>query len=304
MKLEHGWIVAAAVLSGCAVDPGNEESVAQTREALPSSCITATQTIYEAGLPKKMKPLDTHFCWLTMASGNFDGEQPDSWYDTGLGVEVQSDGYWWVVNRAYSGAGVAQARCVARSCFTGDGVNDEVWISTHNISAIATANGSCDTDTNYTAWWGDAATVLRWWPGPGGTNGSGENTQVVQSNNAFSASAIHAADCYHDGLGRFITGRAVSLFVGTPSSGQLALFTGSDFWVQGNYTLPLGIYSDEAVCFFTRIFGRFAGAGESVRIYQVASGNRYQWYAKSTQGGSGSGVKGQGKCFWYNQWNK
>jgi hypothetical protein len=294
---------------GCAVEPhAGSEDTAAVREPIAASCITDTNIIYEAGPAKKLKPLATHFCWMTMASGNLDGAQPDWWYDTGLGVEVQTDGEgvanWWVVNRAFSGGGVAQARCVARSCFTGDGVNDQVWISTHNISAIATANGSCATNTNHTAWWGDAATVLRWWPGPGKTNGSGENTQVVQSGNAFSASAIHAADCYHDGLGRFITGRAVSLFVGTPNSGQLALFTGSDFFVQGNYTLPLGVYSDEAVCFFTRIFGKFAGAGESVRLYQVASGGRYQWYAKSTQGGSGSGVKGQGKCFWYNQWNK
>jgi hypothetical protein len=308
MKLMLGMLGGVLVACGtsAANDPQQREPAGRSQEAIATSCITETQTYYSVthGTQAKMKPLSTHFCWLTMANGDFNGEQPDDWYDTGQGVEVQSDGYWYVVNRDYNGNGTTQARCVALSCFTGDGQDDVVWVSTSNMSSIATANGSCDSHTNYTAWWGDAATVLRFWPGPGNTNGSGENVQVVQSSNASTASGIHAADCYSDGIGRFISGRAVSLFVGTPSSGQLAQFTGSDFVVSGDYTLNLGVHTDEAICFFTRIFGKFRGAGESVRVYQVADGSRYLWYAKSQQGGSGSGVKGQGKCFWFNQWDK
>jgi hypothetical protein len=283
------------------------EATARVRQPLAPECVTSTQTIFQAGhgVARRMRSASTHFCWLTMASGNFNGEQPNTWSDTGLGVAVRSDGDWWLVNNDFNdNDGVAQGRCVPLSCFSGDGIDDEVWVSTHNISAIATANGSCDSQTTATAWWGDAATILRWWPGPGSTNGSGENAQVGQSNDPFAPSSIHAADCYHDGVGRHILGRAVSLFVGTPGSGQLATFTGGDFWVQGDFTVDLGVYSDEAICYFTKIFGKFRGAGEQVRLNQIADGSRFMWQARSKQGGSGSGVKGQGKCFWFNQANK
>jgi hypothetical protein len=106
------------------------------------------------------------------------------------------------------------------------------------------------------------------------------------------------------GLGHWITGRSVSLFAGTPSSGQLAMFTGSDFWVSGNFTLNLGVHSDEAICYFTQVFGKFRGGGESVRLYQVADGSRWLWYAQATQGTGGKQVKGVGKCYYFNQSNK
>jgi hypothetical protein len=284
---------------------GEEEETETVVSAL-GICDGASTNVHSAGAnsAKKLSSLSTHFCWVTKFSGNFNGQQPDNWGDTGQGLKQRPDGFWWLENNAYSGGGNVEARCVPKSCFHGDGVNDQVSFSVHNISAIATADGECDADTNNTAWWGDAATMLHFWPGPGNTNGSGENVQVIQSTNAFTSSGIQAADCYHDGLGRFITGRATSLFVGTPNSGQLALFTGAQFSTWGDNTLNLGVFTDEAICYFTKVYGKFRGAGESVRIYQVASGSRFLWYAKSAQGGSGEGVKGSGRCFYFNQSNK
>jgi len=99
-------------------------------------------------------------------------------------------------------------------------------------------------------------------------------------------------------------GRAPSLFVGTPSSWQPALFTGAQFSVWGDYTLNLGVFADEAICYFTKIYGQFRGAGESVRVYQMGQDGRMVWHARSAQGADGQSVKGSGRYFWYNQWNK
>ncbi len=296
-------LAAVAALTGCGGDGLDGEPVAATRETVSLACLEESTEFYN--VPQRLKSASTHLCWVTKFTGRFNGSQTDETEDVGQGVMVGQDGYWWLQNNAApTNDGQVEARCVRKSCFTGDGTDDVVWVSTHNISAIATANGTCATSKTYHGWWGDAATLLRWWPGPGDTNGSGENVQVLQSFDAFKSSGIQAADCRHDGLRGSIIGRANSLFVGTPDSGQLAQFTGSQFSVWGDNTLDLGVFADEAICYFTKVYGQFRGAGESVRLYQVAQGSRNVWFARSRQGADGASVKGSGQCFYYNQSNK
>ncbi len=308
-----GWafrsllLVPAALALSCG-DPGADgtESPVRTQQELGASCVSSTET-YHTNSSKQAKVIEsatTHFCWMT----RFGGSKASSDYNGlgGGGVYIGTDDNWYLDND--SSNLTTEARCVPKTCFTGNGVDDVVWVSTHDISARANCGGPPVTETNYTGWWGDAATVLRWFPGPGATNGSGENVQIIQSLNASKSTGIQAADGYHEhdesgDPSRPIMGQAVSLFVGTPNSGQLAQFTGAEFSVSGDYTLNLNVHTDEAICYFTKIYGGYRGAGDYVRLYQVADGSRNLWYARSRQD-DGSGIRAVGRCFYFHQSNK
>jgi hypothetical protein len=183
-------------------------------------------------------------------------------------------------------------------------VDDVNWIS-DGFAAIANRfsnDNSCDNWATST-WWGDGATVLMGHPGPGRTEGGGEYSNVTLSSDPFASSKVTANDCYRDN--KPIYADAVSLFVGTPSGGRAAHYTGIPFLVSGNSTLPLGVYTTDAFCFFTHITGKFRGGGESERLYTVkeSSTGKYIWYAESTQGSAGSSNRSEGRCYYYHQWD-
>jgi hypothetical protein len=306
--MKSGWIssvflLAVVAASGCGGEgPSNDDGQLGKNQAAVGEC-PASETLgvgtVNGPYSLALHPTNTHVCWLTGVWGRFDGQRscPD-----GVSVQAHANGWWYLEARNSEEYG--EARCAPLSCFTGDGVNDVVWDSTDNFSAIAAADGpTCD---NYqsNAWWGDAATIEQYWPGCSDTEGGGEYTAISQSNLPFSSSKVVANDCTSDGLGRIINSFGTSLFVGTPSGGKACHFTGSPFSVSGNYTLNLNVYTDEAICYFTKISGKFRGGGEFVKVYPVSvGGGRYKWYAKSTQGGDGSAVSASGRCFWFHQWD-
>jgi hypothetical protein len=286
--------ISGLVLQGCGASPS--EDPAHLEQAL--SCSASARTVYTVSNndSTKLMPAATNFCWLTKSGGNFDGVAGYS----GIFVYPQSDGYYHLEGNGQGDVG--EARCVPLSCFSGDGVNDVVWVS-DQFGAIANAgNGSCDSWSTQ-AWWGDAATILEAHPGPGRTAGGGEAANVSLSSDPFSSSYVQANDCQEDNKPIYANG--VSLFVGTPSGGKAAHYTGIPFSVSGNYTLNLGVHTDEAICFFTHISGKFRGGAEFERLYtsyESATG-RYLWYAQSSYGSSGGHLNGQGRCYYYNQWD-
>ena len=293
-----GFIALIALaIQGCGAaasegDPGESE-------AALGECGAFSQSFYSISSPGDvlLKPSSTHFCWLTKSSGNFDG---GNGY-TGLFVQTEGDGSWHLVSSGPGGSG--EARCTPLSCFSGDGVNDVVWMS-NGRAAIASSSrtGTCDHYSN-DMWWGDAASVLTAHPGSGRTAGGGEYADVTLSSSAFSPSTVNAGDCVGDS--KPIIANAVSLFVGTPSGGKVPHYTGTPFATWGTFTLNLGVYTDDAFCFFTHITGGFRGGGESVRLFTQyeASSGRYLWYAQTTQGGAGNQVRGEGRCYYYHQWD-
>ncbi|MBK7585284.1 MAG: hypothetical protein IPI67_34485 [Myxococcales bacterium] len=303
MVIASATFLAVPLMASCSGSDPDDEATATASGALgqcPHSNL-AWATAQNGGAIA-MRPISTWVCWLTQAAGRFDGEKG---YDVGINVEMRNDGWWWLTTRATQEYG--EAACAPRSCFTGDGANDVVWVSTENISTWAGASGgSCDHDQS-NAWWGDAATIEQAWPGmpgPGRTAGGGESVDVAQSSNPFGSSILSSNDCQEVDSNYGIRAQANSLFVGTPSGGKACHFTGVPFSVSGNVTLNLGVYTDDAICYFTHIHGKFAGGGEKVRIYPVdAGGGRFLWYARSWQGGSGSSINAKGRCYFYNQWD-
>lgn len=244
-----------------------------------------------------IRSLSDHVCWLTKAGGRFDGQKGSN---VGVSVEPRNDGNWWLVTRSTEEYG--EAHCLPLSCFRGDGVDDVVWVSTSNLSALAVSSGSCDTDSS-NAWWGDAATIAQAWPGgtgPGRTEGGGEYVHVQQSLNPFGSSVLTAGDCqWRDGPGGWIRNQGTSLFVGTPSSGVAASFSSGVSTITGNSTKDLNVFADDAICYFTHIHGKFRGGGEYVRLFQQpdAASGRDKWFAQAGQGSAGSDIYAQIRCF-------
>lgn len=240
-----------------------------------------------------LRPTATHFCWLTKASGDYDGDNGAS---AGIYVLPQSGGYWHLVSESGSSS-YGEAKCVPRSCFRGDGANDVVWVS-GQFGALANS-GASSCDYNETAaWWGDAATVLQSWPGPGRTEGGGEYVRSILSGSPWNSSAVAANDCQFNDPYPWIQATGTSLFVGTPSGGKACHYTGVPFLVSGTVTLDLGVPIDQAVCFFTKIRGKFRGGGEAVSLYHQNS----RWYA-SSQSQQGSSVGAEGRCYYFHQWD-
>jgi hypothetical protein len=255
-----------------------------------------------------MKPLNTHFCWLTKVAGSFDGNHGNA---AGAFVQRQSDGNWHLETRATGSFG--EGRCVALACFLGDGVNDVVMVNQTGFAAIANSQRGCDVNSTAT-WWGDAVTVLQGFPGPGNTAGNAESASVALSTDPFAPSTVVAQDCQADNL-HWIQAAASSIFVGTPSGGKLAHYTGAPFTVSGNTTLNLGqtigntsptLPPDAVFCFFTHVQGKFRGAPESVELFLSPNPNdpgNELWTAKSTQGGGGSQISASGRCSPYVQFD-
>ncbi|HMR06473.1 MAG TPA: hypothetical protein PKA88_11865 [Polyangiaceae bacterium] len=283
----------------CTVQREDSEHTQVARQALGPCAQTLQVYAWANGVwDQPIRPTSTHFCWLSKASGDFDG---DNGTPAGVYVQPQSDGYWHL--RAESSGAIGEARCAPLSCFSGDGNNDVRWVS-GGFGAIA-ISGLYNCDHQVTnAWWGDAATVLQSWPGPGRTEGTGEYVQSVLSSSPWTSSQVVANDCQHNDPYPWIQATAHSLFVGTPSGGKLAHYTGVPFSVYGNYTLNLNVYTDDAFCFFTTIKGRFRGGGEAVRVYPVLeqSSGRYIWYAQS-KSQQGTSVSATGRCYYYHQWD-
>ena len=300
-KTTRAWGFLALTLVGCAGadDLSGDETVGESRAEL-GECTSFSQSFYSVNGEDnvRLKPLSTHLCWLTKSSGDFDG----GYNRNGLLVYVQSDQYWHL--ESTGGGGIGEARCTPRSCFSGDGVDDVMWISEGNAAIANRFSGdtSCDKWTT-AAWWGTAATMLMGHPGPGRTAGGGEYSNVTLSYDPWKSSTVNAGDCVADN--KPIFANAVSVFVGTPRGGKNAHYTCIPFSVSGNSTLPLGVRTEDAMCFFTHLTGGFRGAGESSRLYTVknADSGKYEWYAKTTRGGAGNQIRAEGRCYYYHQWD-
>ena len=76
-------------------------------------------------------------------------------------------------------------------------------------------------------------------PGSGRTAGAGEFSGTTLSYDAFAPGNVIAQDCVADSV-KPIVADAVAVFVGTPSGGKVAHYTGIPFTLSGTYTLNLG----------------------------------------------------------------
>jgi hypothetical protein len=251
-----------------------------------------------------MGSTDFDFCWLTRAAGRFDGTKGTSGVDV---IGRKNDRSWWLETHGPEELG--EAMCVPLNCFSANGIGDVVWTSWEsNFSAFANRTTSSCHAHSRNAWRGDAATILQSWPHSGGaagnTEGGGEASFIVQATSASAFSQVAANDCaYEGGLGKPIFASGTSLFVGTPGGSNVPNFMNVGAFTQQNFTVALA-RTDEAICYFTKITGKFRGGGESAHLFRAndAAGVE-RWHLRTTKGGASNFVRADARCFPFHQPN-
>jgi hypothetical protein len=241
---------------------------------------------------KRLNSVSTHMCVLARVSGDFDGG----------GEEVklyQYDGYWYIGGKSMQSGVGGCAYCFAKNQFLANGTarwssDDGIWKSVSTGSGCYGAQGD--------AWWGDATTMLNGISGR--LRGSGDRALVTQSYGPFTPSILRVEACKggSSGIG-FIRAYAHSFFAGTPSSGGLAKYWGSEFLADsalhctspgslsgyGDHEVPMAPVND-AMCHFTSIGGggNWDGGGEFVQIYPKYVGGIERWYLRAFSGYCGN----------------
>lgn len=307
-------------MAGCAVQISEDDGSAGAGQAVSTTqqahhSVSCSLSSYSAnGSTVQMASDSSSFCWLTKIQG-----QLGSYYNGGPAV-YRSGGNWYL--SAVTSTQWASAYCAPLSCFSGDGTSDVIWIS-GEFSTSADGISGCVSNTAST-WWGDAATVLSGFPGNGTTAGLGEYASVTQSIYATTSSTLRAQDCYSGDFGGCgscskIYGRAFSLFVGTPGGSAPAWFygpggTNAFYQYAGGYSVtstsagvPVSATMapiDQAICYFARLGGKFAGGGEYAQIVPTWDAGMSKWRWTVTVGhlGASSGIRADVNCYRYHQW--
>lgn len=222
-----------------------------------------------------LQPPSTHFCALTKVQGQFSNTQNNQAL-----VSINSNWSSWMLDSF--GENWAEAYCFKLSGFVGPGSNVK-WVS----DDFFVQDNSCSTNASTGMWWGDATSVLN--GVAGNLRASGGFTRVDQSNDAFLSSTLSAGGCLSSSWGLAAWGN--SLFVGQPSSGQLAKFFGTTWIVTNNGTAQTAYLDlapvESAMCHFTYLGGDFVGSGEWAWIYP----NNGVWRVRVWGGAYGSGFR-------------
>jgi hypothetical protein len=200
-------------------------------------------------------------CFLAGTGGS---HRPDAW-DSNVNLYYTSGN--WYMSTIYDVWG--RASCAGLGWFQSFSGGTDRWLSPiFNESAYAL--GGCQSNSAAT-WWGDAATGLVM---IGGTwYGLGEFMRADQGATAWSPGSMNVQDCgYSDATndGDWVYGHAVSLFVGTASSGHRAYFVrqnanGDDYitddttpyhlQADGHYWSMWMARTENALCYLTKVSG-------------------------------------------------
>jgi hypothetical protein len=236
-------------------------------------------------------PSSTHVCVLAMIWGTLYGN------NVTLSKGTTDWKLYTTLNTVRSGGKVAMdAVCYPLSSFVANGA--ERWMSdSFNLYIGGTGSQSVLT------WWGDAATYLS---SVGGIfYGSGEQAWVTQSNVTDLSSTLslktlqahgHSTAAYSFFVGIPGTGH-VPQFIGPNGTGSAATageyrvdFDGENQFNAGNIKMA---HSDEAMCYFTSITGKWSGSGEWVQIVVDSSG---YWRLKAQAVGNNQ-VHARARCY-------
>lgn len=245
------------------------------------------------GSTVQMMPTSTHVCVLTRVAGDFDGG--------GEQVKVYQYGGYWFMGGGSQQSGVGgQAWCFAKNAFVANG--SARWNS-DDASVWASSGSGCYSGQHNGMWWGDATTFLN---GIGGKlRSSGDRAQAIQSNGAYTPSALRVDACSSGYLIAF----GMSFFAGAPQSGALAKYWGGIYTVDSSYACAndYGVYEvemapvNDAMCHFTSIGGggNWDGGAEAVTIYPKIAGGIERWYMQAHSGYCGTSRKtvAQARCY-------
>ena len=247
---------------------------------------------------KELPTSANHVCVLTKVGGKFDAQDDviRVWY---INNEYYKNWYLGNNGKPYGpNEPTASAYCFLHSSFAGDGV--DYWNSEPFTIEKSTQRPSCNAVGTET-WWGDAGTYIS---GMGGNfNGGAEFVEVNQSSEGFKASSITASTCKN-----YLVGFAQAFFVGKAHAGHSGRFWGPNGAGAADFAGEYKSFSKEAnkiqmapveetMCYFTKIRGKFQGAGEYAEIVPVVNNQNVRVWELRTASAGGQGVWANARCF-------
>jgi hypothetical protein len=256
-----------------------------------------------------MRPVATHQCFLTEATGNLDedaglalhrsvADMHDRWKQKFLTTVSTEDGDDWKLggwsdNSESRTAG--EAVCVPLSDFILDD-GGVTWISEMFSTSVSAGDGfSCKNHSGINAWRGDAATFISGFRGDFGNFGDKIWVELGTPSTPSSAH-VSSEDCSIN----WFEVDAYSFFAGVPSTENYPNYSTFSHRSRPHQTAvtPL-IRTRDGVCYFTSIAGNFRGNGERIRILPTWVGDE-EWWALETLAVGGE-VEAGVSCLNYDQ---
>lgn len=231
-----------------------------------------------------LDPASTHVCVLTRVSGKFQGGGEK------VRVHIEDDDRWYLEVDNHSHQGVAgTAYCFWKGGFMADGPD-------RLISPIFEAREKHTVKTGN----GDAATMLAGVNGH--LRGGGEHARIVQADHVLGQSELRVGSA-----AGFLKAWAYSFFAGAQNSNQRGpakFFQG----VQGeefkldhvNIVSPRWVdmaLTRDAMCYFTRLQGRFNGMGEWAEIVPFIDSEGDERWRLRAQAQGDSEVFAAARCY-------
>jgi hypothetical protein len=242
------------------------------------------QTLGEMKIP--LDPASTHMCVLTRVSGKFMGGGEK------VRVFIGDDNRWWLEVENHSKQGVAgTAFCFWKGGFVADGSNRQIShiFEAREKHAVKTEDGF-------------AATMLAGVNGH--LRGGGEHARIVQADHLLGRSELRVGSA-----AGFLKAWAYSFFAGAHDISErepAKFFQG----LQGEFKLDhVNIVSPrsvdmaptaDAMCYFTRLQGRFNGFGEWAEIVPFVDSNdinRVERWRLRAQAQGDSEVFAAARCY-------
>jgi PAN domain len=239
------------------------------------------QKLGEMKIP--LDPSSTHMCVLTRVSGKFMGGGEK------VRVFVGNDKRWYLEVDNHSSQGVAgTAFCFWKGGFVAGGANRQIShiFEAREKQAVKTEDGS-------------AATVLAGVNGH--LRGGGEHARIVQADHLLGRSELRVGSA-----AGFLKAWAYSFFAGSVDFSereQAKFFNGP----QGEFKLDhVNIVSPrsvdmaptaDAMCYFTRLQGRFNGMGEWAEIVPFIDSNGVERWRLRAQAQGDSEVFAAARCY-------
>lgn len=289
--------LSLTLLGACAGEPGDDVAdddveqaddlddlgdveVGTTEQSIDGNWAVGPYWNSTPGTAVVLMPVSTHHCVLSRVGGLFAG--------TGEDVHVEQSGANWVlrVSSAQPGTGQhGEAYCYNKSAFLANGTAR--WSSGTSFTWNGAGSGCAQRQLDL--WWGDAASIVQGMIG--NFRGGGEWVSIYQSPYGFTPSSVTSQGC-----SGWVGGYAGSLFVGTPSSGVPAKFWGGEFHVsteglivptrEGEVAMAP---TNEAMCYLTRVAGRFDGGGEYIAVYPKRDASGIERWHLITRAGAKTG---------------
>jgi len=265
--------VPAPVASGCCISG--------VKNGWRSGPYTLKQTLWDMKIPLDLA--STHICVLTRVSGKFQGGGEK------VRLRIDADGHWWLDVDNSSDQGVAgTAYCFWKGGFLANGTDR--WISPAFTAREKHA---------VPAWNGDAATMLAGVNGH--LRGGDEHARIVQSPDVNGISELRVGSA-----AGFLKAWAYSFFAGAHADSQR---TAAKFFqgINGEFKLDhVNIVSPrwvemaptkDAMCYFTRLQGRFNGYGEWAEIAPFIDSNGVERWRLGAQAEGDSEVFAAARCY-------